>query len=158
MRRGYGKGEQPMDKTIDTSDEGLSLIYWQADLTFGELAVRNTLADPRWSETYPEIIAQARSANFRTHNDAILPGAVIRAIAERDDCKNAFVAYPDGVNLVGIEKKNIANVVARYPGARLIPAPEALLSYGAYCLFRACDSSFGEKGEKDNWRLARSTR
>ncbi len=143
-----------MQKKSGLSNSVLTCRYWQAVVAFGENAVRDVLYQSIWADKYPELIQTIKQGNDQGRVKIILPTEIVREIARSKKCENEFYADPDGLRLYGVPIKvrcaEPSSVEAA--GFRKVPIHEALERYGAYCLFKACDSSYGYKGERDQLR------
>jgi hypothetical protein len=144
-----------MSEQLPINDEILSLKLGQAYITFGREAVDACLREDRWTEKYPELIARASGPEDPQKYDTILPGEIIYTIAgtdagddkyfdsqhgERLYARNRHLHWPEPRAIdVEIERQNLT----------LIPTQQALLTYGAYCLFMATDNIYGQRGERD---------
>lgn len=149
------QSEDDMSEQPPVSDESLSLTLGQAYITFGKEAVDACLRENRWMEKFPEVIARASGPEDPNKYDTVLPGEIIHSIAGKDQGEFQFYASPDGERLyaryrhvhwpepraidVEIERQNLTQ----------IPTQQALLTYGAYCLFMAADNIYGQRGERD---------
>lgn len=138
-----------MKYAYQISDDMVRMLYWQAKTTFGEAAVKVVLHDPVWRAKYPKLIEQALSDDYRIRRPVILPGELVYAIAGRDECVDDFYGHPDRERLFAASRKYRGHTACDFQGYPLIPNQEALLTYGAYCLFKAADRGIGYKGERD---------
>ena len=131
------------------SDEELRLMYWQAVITFGKEAVECVVNRPMWIRKYPEIIRNAKSKDMRIKNDTLLPGEIVYEIAGQEECTHYFLAHPSGEKLYSAPKKRKQKelLAIDLKDYTKISSEEALLIYGAYCLFMAVDNIYGYKGE-----------
>jgi len=138
-----------MNAKYSLSDNILSLKYGLVVVTFGIEAVDKVIKQPKWAKKYPDLIQKILSEDL-TKGNVILPGEIIYEIAGRDECRDDYYADPDGKRLyAGDRSRKSANLsTAEKRGYSKIPNQEALLTYGAYCLFAASDRGVGYKGER----------
>ena len=106
-------------------------------------------------EKFPVVIASAIEPENPKKYDTVLPGEIIHSIASKDQGEFQFYASPDGERLYAryrhmhwLEPRAIDVEIERQK-LTLIPTQEALLTYGAYCLFMAADNIYGRRGERD---------
>jgi hypothetical protein len=144
--------DDPVGKAYAVTDDIRSLRYWQAIVAFGHEAVENELAEPRWCEKHPEIVEALASSDEQAKRGILLPGDIVFEIAGREECAEDFYADPDGKRLYAVEREWRDRSGPESRGHVLIPNQEALLTYGAFCLFRASDKGIGYKGEQDTLR------
>lgn len=143
-----------MNRKADLSDNELySLKYWQAVVAFGATAVENTVNESRWIEIFPEIFDKLRSDNMLYKRDVILPGDIIYEIAGREECVDDYFADRDEERLYAIDKQKKVSYKPDLSDCVYIPTQEALIDYGATCLFEASDKGVGYRGERDTLRF-----
>lgn len=144
-----------MNKQLPISDESLSLKLGQAYITFGRVAVDTCLRENHWTEKYPEVIARAIGPEDPEKYDTILPGEVIYSIAGKDEGEFQFYASLDGERIYARHRHmhwpepRAIDIEIERQNLNLIPTQQALLTYGAYCLFMAADNIYGQRGERD---------
>lgn len=138
-----------MKNKHDLSNHAIDLYYGLALIAFGEEAVNIVLNHAKWLEKYPDLIKRLNSTDS-TKYGILLSGEIIYEIAGRNECRDDFYADLDNERLYAVERdrKWAEPSVAEARGYKKIPTQEALLTYGAYCLFKAADSSYGRRGEK----------
>jgi hypothetical protein len=138
-----------MNRPHNINDNTQCLRYWQAIVAFGREAVEKELAEPRWCEEHPEIVEALASSDEQAKRGILLPGDIVFEIAGREECAEDFYADPDGKRLYAVEREWRDRSGPESRGHVLIPNQEALLTYGAFCLFMASDKGIGYKGERD---------
>ncbi len=145
-----------VDERFELSDPALTLRHWQAVVTFGHPAVRKILAQPRWVVKHLDVLQKTQSKDLRTQFDVILPGEMILEMAAQPECLDDYYADPDGQRLYAVARRRKWEEPssAETDGLLKIPDTEALLSYGAFCLFMASDRSIGYRRERDLLRFA----
>ena len=130
------------------SDSRIELLsYWHAIQTFGAEATNAIPEDPAWRKKYPEMVEGVGSNDLRTKNVTLLPEEVLIAIAGREDCLYDFYADPDGIHLYCSFRGQPLALPFDTEDAIRMSRKEALVEYGASCLFRAADLGVGRKGE-----------
>ncbi len=134
------------------SNEMMTLEYWQAVVAFGREAVSAVLRDPKWAHEHPDVAGKLAHGEDQETRNTILPGDIVLAIAGREDCAEDFYADPDGTRLYAVEREWRDRSGPESRGHVLIPNQQALLTYGAYCLFMASDRGIGYRGERDTLR------
>jgi hypothetical protein len=138
-----------------THNQNLALTHGQAVIVFGPEAVKAVLRDAEWIDRTPEVASRLRERDEITRSQTMLPGEIVYAIAGREDCIYDFYATPDGDRLFARHRHRqwteprAIDVEIEKQRMTKIPAQEALLEYGAYCLFMAADNIYGRKGERD---------
>ena len=134
----------------DLSDKDLSLTYWQATVAFGEEAVDAVVRSLAFSREYPELAERLESGDQLEVSHTDLPGEVVYEIAGRPECLYDFHEDESGEWLYPSMRDQ--ELLWGFPvfGARRLPRQEALLEYGAYCLFDAVDVGPGFKRKKDS--------
>jgi hypothetical protein len=136
-------------------DESLSLKLGQAYIAFGREAVDAGLREPSWVEKFPEVIARATGPEDPERYGTVLPGEIIHSIAGKGEGAFDFYASPDGERLYARHRHGLwsepraIDVEIERQNLTLVPTQQALLTYGAYCLFMAADSIYGRRGERD---------
>jgi hypothetical protein len=120
-----------------------------AIVTFGEDAVKEVLSMPKWKKKYETVIESIQLEGV-IQRDTILPGEIIYEIAGRDECKDDYYADPDGIRLYAVDRNpnKSKTISAEKQEIVKIQNQEALIRYGAYCLFSASDKGVGSKGEQ----------
>ncbi len=114
------------------------------------------MAVARRHSRYAAIVQQTLSADLRTRYDVILPGEILHEIAQQTTCVDDYYVDADGQRLYAVarERKGQEPSSAETDGLLKLRGPQALLNYGAFCLFMAADRSVGYRLEKDLRRFA----
>ena len=145
-----------MKDVFTINHSALTLTHWQAVVTFGSDAVETVLKQPRWLSKYATLIQQTQSNDKRTKYDAILPGEFIYEMSGQKTCWDNYYADSDNSRLYAVarERKWAEPSSAESDGLVKLVNQQALLDYGAFCLFMASDKSIGYRYEKDMLRFA----
>jgi hypothetical protein len=137
-----------MVDTLDDIDQSsLGLKYWQAVAAFGPPAVEKVVRDPQWADRYPETVRVLHGGTETERHEVLLPGDVVFEIAGHPECTDVYYADPDGKRLYAVERKSQDRSGPESRGHILIPNQEAMVRYGAYCLFMASEKGIGYRGE-----------
>jgi hypothetical protein len=141
----------PLIDEYSLTDGILTLEYWQAVVTFRPTAVESVLGDLGWVKKHPDVVQWLSSGMEDAKRKTILPGDIILAIASRDECVDRYYADNDGKRLYAVAKERpwTKPSSAEEEGLACISSNEAVLDFGAYCLFQASDKGVGYKGERD---------
>ena len=127
----------------------LTMPYGLALSTFGQRAVDFVLSKPKWRAKFPAVLQQVQSTDTARFG-SVLPGEIVYEIAGHQTCPYEYFADLDGKRLYAVERerKRPGLSAAEAQGAQKMSAQEALIVYGACCLFTAIDKGVGIKGEK----------
>src|SRR5687768_10708699 len=91
-----------MAKRYHVSDAEVSLLYWQAEIAFGEEALKKVLSRSPWKERFFDIAERAHSDDvqiMQAANGTVLPGEFLYEVAGIEECENDFFADWDGIRL-----------------------------------------------------------
>ncbi len=142
-------------KEYNISDDALTLRYWQAVIAFGQIAVdtvlRQDLKDNQFSEL-AENIQISDDGSIRVNSAMILPGSLIYSIAGNENQPHDYTT-DTSKTILGNVPRNESSRNMEAEGWRRMPAQEALLKYGAYCLFQSEDRGTGMCRERDPQRF-----
>jgi hypothetical protein len=140
------------------SSQDLSLTYWQATIAFGEEAVDAVVRSPAFARRYPELSKRLESEDQLEVSHTELPGEVVYEIAGRSECLYDFYADNSGIRLFPAMRGQ--ELVWGFPvfGAMRLPIQEALLEYGAFCLFDAVDVGPGYRKGIEPLKLGKEER
>jgi hypothetical protein len=130
-----------------SSEKDLAMTYWHATEAFGVDAVNIVLGQGKWSETHPDTVQGTLSSDIRLRNRTVLPAEIVYEIASRPECIYDFFADPDGAHLYASLRDQPLIRPFDTSQAERIPTHEALVRYGAYCLYKAADAGVGLRGE-----------
>jgi hypothetical protein len=144
-----------MNERFALTHAALTLRYWQACVTFGKRSTGAVLGETRWLAKYARVIEGVREKDLRSSNDVVLPGEIVFEIAGEGHGDDEFYADPDAQRLYAVARRREGKEPssADTDGLEKVATPEALLSYGAFCLFMSSDRSIGYRREKDEMRF-----
>lgn len=134
-------------------DDLASISYGLAYVTFGKESIELVLRNKKWLEKYPDVIRDANSDSEIVKYRTILPPEIVYEIASREECTYDFFTDRDRTRLYSRDRHKKStelraiDIEIDTKGYIKVPNHLALSEYGAFCLFKAVDSTYGYKGE-----------
>lgn len=125
------------------AEEKLCLKYWQAVDTFGQLAVDSVINDPDFCLKYPKLVKKINEVDSLSLSGIILSGEIIYEIAGYPKCLYDFYVGPKRFCLYPSVRGEDYRKYIKISGVKKISTQQALLKYGARCLFEAIDVGCG---------------
>jgi hypothetical protein len=129
-------------------DRQNTLSLWEARETFGEEAVNAVLTVPGLPNKYPELYRKLEDSSLLPGH-IILPWELVNEMAGRPECLYDFWT---GIDWRGIDGDTLyPSYRGKEPtppvrNQRRVAPQQAIVEFGAYCMFEAIERGSGHKG------------